>query len=102
MINGIPVLASNRGALPEIVGNGGELFDIPAQYTPETRTIPTADEIQPWVERIIELWDDPVAYVEAGRRAHARAQTWRPEHIGPQYQEFFSNVSPQPAPPIVR
>ncbi len=101
MINGIPVLASNRGALPEIVGNGGDLFDIPAPYTPVTRVIPTADEIQPWVDRIIELWDDPVACVEAGRRAHGRAQTWRPDRIGPLYQEFFSNVSPQPAPPIV-
>jgi glycosyltransferase involved in cell wall biosynthesis len=101
MINGIPVLASNRGALPEIIGNGGDLFDIPERYTPDTRAVPTAGEIQPWVDRIINLWDDPVAYVEAGQRAHARAQTWRPDRIGPLYRSFFAGISPQPAPPIV-
>lgn len=101
MINGIPVLASNRGALPEIVGHGGDLFEIPEQYTPETRTVPTAAEIQPWVDRIIRLWDDPVEYLEASQRAHARAQTWHPDRIGPLYQKFFANMSPQPAPPIV-
>ena len=36
MLNGIPVLASNRGALPETIGDAGFLFDIPARYTPET------------------------------------------------------------------
>ena len=41
MINGIPVLASNRGALPETMGDAGFLFDIPAWYTPHTRTLPT-------------------------------------------------------------
>lgn len=29
MLNGTPVLASNRGALPETVGEGGLLLDIP-------------------------------------------------------------------------
>ena len=40
MLNGIPVLASNRGALPETIGDAGFLFDIPAKYTPETREYP--------------------------------------------------------------
>ena len=37
MLNGIPVLASNRGGLPETIGDAGFLLDIPAKYTPETR-----------------------------------------------------------------
>ena len=40
MINGIPVLASNRGSLPEIVGEGGLLFDIPAPTRPRLTTCP--------------------------------------------------------------
>jgi glycosyltransferase involved in cell wall biosynthesis len=76
MINGIPVLASDRGALWEVVGGrgpegtgdqrseiggrregaaGGFLFDIPARYTPETAMVPTAEEVEPWVETIIRL-----------------------------------------------
>ena len=65
MINGIPVPASNRGALPEVVGEGGFLFEIPARYTPQTQVVPSASEIEPWVETIIRLWDDP-----GGRRLY--------------------------------
>ena len=62
MLNGIPVLASNRGALPETIGDAGFLFDVPARYTPETREVPTAEEVEPWVEAIIRLWDDAAEY----------------------------------------
>ena len=36
MTNGIPVLASNRGGLPETIGDAAPMIDIPARYTPET------------------------------------------------------------------
>ena len=71
MFNGIPVLASNRGGLPETVGDAGFLFDIPARYTPETRDLPTAEEVEPWVETIIRLWDDPPEYDRWSRAAPA-------------------------------
>ncbi len=34
------------------------LFDIPVRYTPESRDVPTAEEVAAWVEAIIRLWDD--------------------------------------------
>ncbi len=40
MFNGIPVVASNRGGLPETIGEAGFLLDIPARYTPETANYP--------------------------------------------------------------
>ncbi|MDQ3330345.1 MAG: glycosyltransferase [Planctomycetota bacterium] len=100
MYNGIPVLASNRGALPEIVGEGGYLFDIPARYTPQTREIPTAEEVEPWVETIIRLWDNPQEYAAACERARKHAQRWHPDRLAPIYREFFSNLAPQPFPPL--
>jgi glycosyltransferase involved in cell wall biosynthesis len=101
MINGIPVLASTRGALPETVGDGGFLFDIPAQYTPESPAIPSTEEVEPWVSTIIRLWDDPVAYRQASESASQWAQRWRPERLATIYREFFSNLFPQPSPPLV-
>ncbi len=101
MINAIPVLASNRGALPEVVGEGGLLFDIPARYTPETRIAPTAEEVEPWVEAIVRLWHDAEYYDQWSRRGREHAQRWRPERLRPLYEEFFRNVRPQPGPPIV-
>jgi len=131
MLNGIPVLASNRGALTETVGGsphpnplpegegtkgilpegertegplpaaGGFLFDIPARYTPETREVPTAQEVEPWVETIIRLWDDAAEYVRWSRAARERAQLWHPDRLAPIYRDFFSRTTHQPGPPLV-
>ena len=81
MINGIPVLASRRGSLPELLGDAGFLFDVDDRYTPESRTPPSAEEVQPWVETIIRLWDNRRLYREASQRCRARANAWRPEVI---------------------
>jgi glycosyltransferase involved in cell wall biosynthesis len=101
LLNGIPVLASNRGALPDTLGAAGFLFDIPAKYTPETREVPTAEEVEPWVETIIRLWDDAVEYDRWSRAAREHAQQWRPERLAPIYREFFTSVTHQPGPPLV-
>ena len=101
MANGIPVLASNRGSLPEIVGDAGFLFDIPEKNTPASRELPTAEEVAPWVETIIRLWDDEEFYRFVSSRAKDRSNRWRPEQLAPRYREFFSNITHQPGPPIV-
>ena len=101
MLNGIPVLASNRGALPETVGDAGFLFDIPARYTPETRDVPTAAEVDPWVETIIRLWDDAAEYGRWSQAARERARQWHPDRLGPLYREFFGSITHQPGPPLV-
>ncbi len=101
MLNGIPVLASNRGGLPETIGDAGFLLDIPAKYTPETRLAPTAEEVMPWVETIIRLWDDAAEYERWSQAARDRAQLWRPDRIADVYGDFFSNIAHQPGPPLV-
>jgi glycosyltransferase involved in cell wall biosynthesis len=101
MLNGIPVLASNRGALPDTLGKAGFLFDIPDKYTPETRTVPSAEEVEPWVETIIRLYNDTAFYEQASQTARQEAEPWRPERIAAIYKEFFSNITHQPGPPTV-
>ena len=101
MLNGIPVLASNRGALPETIGDAGFLFDIPARYTPETRELPTAEEVEPWVETIIRLWDDAAEYERWSRAGRERAQQWHPDRLAPIYRDFFGRLTHQPGPPLV-
>ncbi len=128
MLNGIPVLASNRGALPETIGgtqprdpltgneithphpnplpggegtSGGFLFDIPAKYTPETRDLPTAAEVESWIETIIRLWDDAAEYERCSRAAREHARQWHPDRLAPIYREFFGQLTHQPGPPLV-
>jgi glycosyltransferase involved in cell wall biosynthesis len=101
MLNGIPVLGSNRGGLPETIGDAAFLLEIPAKYTPETRVVPTADEVEPWVEAIIRLWDDAATYQRCSKAARERAQQWQPDRLARVYREFFGSLTHQPGPPIV-
>lgn len=55
MSNGIPVVASDRGALSETLGDSGVVLPLPDRLTPGTQALPTADEVAPWVEAIIRL-----------------------------------------------
>ena len=57
--NGIPIVASDRGPLPEIVGESGVCLPVPDRITAATATLPTAAEVAPWVAAIVRLWDDP-------------------------------------------
>jgi len=63
-VSGIPVIASNRGGLPEAVGPGGILID------------PNAP-IDEWVAATKRLWDDSKYYAELS--AAATAYSKRPE-----------------------
>jgi glycosyltransferase involved in cell wall biosynthesis len=101
MLNGIPVLASKLGALPETIGDAALLIDIPARYTPETREVPSAEEVEPWVETIIRLWDDAAEYERLSQAARERAQRWHPDRLAPIYREFFGSLYHQPGPPMV-
>ena len=42
--------------------------------TPTTHMPPTAEEVEPWVEAIVRLWDDPALYEEQSAKARAEAQ----------------------------
>jgi glycosyltransferase involved in cell wall biosynthesis len=101
MVNGIPVLASNRGGLPETIGDAGLVLDVPARYTPDTRDVPTAEEVEPWVEAIIRLWDDSAEYERWSQAARERARQWHPDRLASVYCEFFGHLTHQPGPPLV-
>ncbi len=62
MINGIPVIGSDRGGIPETLGDAGFTLPLPDRLTPGSELLPTAEEVEPWVETVIRLWDDPRLY----------------------------------------
>ena len=101
MINGIPIIASDWGRTPETVGDGGLVLPLPARLTPVTHMLPTAEEVQPWVEAVIRLWDDAAFYETQSAKARHEAERWHPDRLRPLYADFFANVQPQPRPPFV-
>jgi hypothetical protein len=93
MFNGIPVLASRRGALAETLAGAGFLFDVPERYTPATHKVPSAAEVQPWLETIERLWDDPAFYAAESDRCRLAAGAWRRDRVLPRFEEFFTDTA---------
>lgn len=58
VINGIPVLATKKGGLPDAVGDGGILLDAPACTQNDFCCVPDDEEIAPWVEALERCIND--------------------------------------------
>ena len=86
----VPVVASNRGALPETLGNAAILLGVPEQYTPESNLTPTPDDAAPWIHAILRLWDDSDFYKVMRAKCDKEAQRWRYSPIADQYESAFS------------
>lgn len=96
LANGLPVLASRHGALPETLGGAGFLFDIPARYRARPGDVPGAAEVAGWVDVIERLWGDPAFYAEHRARALERAGAWAPDRLRPGAEAFFRRVAGGP------
>ncbi|MCZ2343217.1 MAG: glycosyltransferase [Bacteroidales bacterium] len=92
LLNGIPVLASDRGALPEVVGTGGYCLPLPADLTPASRNPPTIATLQPWLAAILALWSEPAQYDRACASALGAGQRWSTAAVLPYWEEFFSQL----------
>jgi glycosyltransferase involved in cell wall biosynthesis len=101
MINGIPPLVGNRGALPDVVGGdaaaggGGRVLPIPDWMTPSTNQVPSESEVQPWYDAVCALWDDAALYESLAARARQMADTRYSEHVSrAQHVGYFTSLTP--------
>ncbi len=92
MLNGVPVLGSDRGGVPEVLGAAGTVLPIPPRLHPDIPELPTPEEVAPWVAAILRLWDDPAALADLRRRALAESRRWAPETLEPRYARFFADL----------
>ena len=64
LLNNIPVLGSALGGVPEAVGAGGIVLTPPEHCLRDHASLPTDEEIQPWVEALKRLlnedWQDKI------------------------------------------
>ncbi len=93
LINGIPPLVSDRGALPQTVGAGGLVLPLPAWLTPETLELPSREEVQPWFDAVCGLWDSPARYALASSAARTTAeQLYHEQVMRKRYREYFESL----------
>tara|TARA_R110000824_G_scaffold400686_1_gene608848 strand:- start:17042 stop:21481 length:4440 start_codon:yes stop_codon:yes gene_type:complete len=70
MLNGIPALITNRGGMPEMIGNAGIAFDFPdVCYKEPHQHLLSDDELQPLADAVISLFDDEALYQDYVDRA---------------------------------
>jgi glycosyltransferase involved in cell wall biosynthesis len=93
LANGLPVLASDRGALPSTLGEAGFVFTLPERCTPYGRAVPTAREVAPWLAAVERLWDDPGFEASHRGRAREASRRWDDGAIAGLYQDFFAGVA---------
>jgi glycosyltransferase involved in cell wall biosynthesis len=101
MINGIPPLVGDRGALPQVVGGdfadggGGRVLPIPEWMTHETTRLPSEQEIEPWFDAVCALWDNPVLYEAMSARARELADARYGEALSRrQHVDYFTSLKP--------
>ncbi len=100
LINGIPPIVSNRGALPETVRGAGRVLVVPDSLIETTTTVPDATDVQPWFDAVVELWDDARAYAEASETARrVGADRFGEEVMRQRYLEYFASLRRE-APPL--
>ena len=92
MINGVPVIGSDRGGTPDTLGASGFVLPLPSGLTPQSRTPPSVDEVGPWLETMIRLWDDRRLFDERSAMARHEAERWSPRRLVPLYQRFFEEL----------
>ncbi len=97
MIRGIPVLGSDRPGVAEALGSDGLILPLPARLTPATRVVPTAAEVEPWIQAIVRLWDEPGYYSDRSRMAREEARRWSPEPLTGRYLQFFRELGSRSA-----
>ncbi|MDR3637288.1 MAG: glycosyltransferase [Isosphaeraceae bacterium] len=94
LVNGIPVIGSDRGDLAEVLGPDGIVLPLPGRLTPALRVSPPLVEVAAWVEAVIRLWDDGPFYAEQRRHALAEARRWAPEALEPEYARLVHALRP--------
>jgi glycosyltransferase involved in cell wall biosynthesis len=92
ILNRLPVLGTRRGGIPEVLDGAGFLFDLPARCTPRSREAPTAAEMEPWLQVIERLWDDPAFLAAEQRRCASVAHRWHPDVLVPQFEGLFLSL----------
>jgi glycosyltransferase involved in cell wall biosynthesis len=101
MINGIPPLVGDRGALPDVIGGdysaggAGRVLPIPDWMSYDSTRLPTERELEPWFDSICQLWDDDALYQSMSARARALAdKRYREEVSRKRHVEYFTSIRP--------
>lgn len=82
MACGVPVVASAVGALPEFIESGFDGF-----------LLPTDSDAPNYINRVIELLDNPSLWANMSALARSKAQAWTWKRTAQGYADLFNRLS---------
>jgi hypothetical protein len=101
MINGVPPLVSNRGALPDVIGgdfaNGGagRVLPVPDGMSQRSTTLPSEHDVEPWFHAVCSVWDDADLYQLMAARGREIAERRFSENVSrAQHVDYFTSLKP--------
>ncbi len=76
---GIPVISTNRGGLPETLGDAPIMLDVSPDLIENPKLIPDEAAARPWIEALTKLITDQTFYVDRQGRSLEQWKTHDPE-----------------------
>jgi glycosyltransferase involved in cell wall biosynthesis len=108
MINGIPPIVGNRGALPHVIGGdfseggGGRVLPIPDWMTDRSTRLPSEQEVEPWYEAVTSVWDSSALYQKMSARARQIADERYAECVSrKRHVDYFTSLKTEGGPVLL-
>ncbi|NKB56675.1 MAG: glycosyltransferase [Alphaproteobacteria bacterium] len=95
LINGIPALVSDRGGLPDTVGDAGTVLPLPDWLKLDTNRVVDIEDAQPWFDAVCRLWDDPDAYAAAAKAREVAARLYDEQTLRQRYLDYIEGLCPE-------
>lgn len=92
MLNGAVPIVSNRGGLAEQVGAAGFVLPLPENLTPVSGYLPSAEEIKPWIDAVVQLCGDEDHFTQASALAKQESLRFLPKHLAEPYLDFIREI----------
>jgi len=92
-LSGIPVLASNRGGMPEALNGGGKLFEMPKESIANYWAPPDPKKVLEWWGSIEELLSNKDTYESFHKQAVISSKKYHPDNTATKVVEFFNKMS---------
>jgi Glycosyl transferases group 1/Methyltransferase domain len=91
--HGLPVIASDRGALPELLEGAALLLPVPGGVTAAVPAALGSADLSLWAETVLRLYEDHSFAASQRSRALIGGQRWAPERLVAEYARFFAAVA---------
>lgn len=89
---GIPVISTNRGGLPETLGNAPIMLEVNPELIENNKLIPDEAVARPWVDALTRLLTDQEFYVQRRKLSLEQWQTHDPDRRMPAILEKIRTV----------